>query len=318
MADKKKSKKVASKKAVVSNTKATSKPVQKSHSKVILNKGKKVEPTKKVVKNISKPVAAKAPIKAPVELNKKSIKKPEVKTNEKNELLKKSAKTFKEKDIVEKNPKSSKPDLKADKKLKKSKESDLPFEELENLESRKADPDEEDDFFDEKKGASFKFGEKLSRDDDAEDKVVNKILELSDYFKWQEIDSQIQSMDLFMPKDDACMERGCENIRTTGTYCRLHYISNWKLIQRKKEIFKENKLQILVEDIVSKFPPFCIQGLIDELDDERMFYKVLAECNITDREYEVEEVEAAEEVADDDLDLETRAIDTFRPGFDED
>ena len=111
------------------------------------------------------------------------------------------------------------------------------------------------------------------------------------------------------------MERLCENIRTTGPYCRLHYIANWKLMQQKKEILKEGKLQTLIEDFVTKYPANFIQALLDDLDSDREFHRVLTELNISDTEFDVEEVAVAVEDEDNDtIDFESRSMDTFKPG----
>lgn len=200
---------------------------------------------------------------------------------------------------------------------KKSKDKDFFDEENVEGETKKTNSDD-DEFFEEKgSSGSFKFGERLKKDADADEKVTQKILNLSDYFNWKDIEDKILSMELFLPKDDACLMRGCENIRTTGPYCRLHYINNWKLMHRKKEILKDGKLQLLVEDLVSKFPPNCIQSAIDDMSDDREFNRVLTELHISDAEFEIEEAEVSVEEGDDDLEFEARSIDTFKPGFEE-
>jgi len=177
--------------------------------------------------------------------------------------------------------------------------------------------DDDDDLFEDKKGGKAKFsGERLKKDAEP-DAPVEKILNLSDFFQWSEIQAKLETLEYFLPKDDACMERLCENIRTSGPYCRLHYIAKWKLMQQKKEILKEGKLQALVEEFISKYPFTYVNALIDDLDSDREFNRVLTELNISDTEFEVEEVAAVEDEAGDDFDLESRGIDTFKPGFEE-
>lgn len=199
---------------------------------------------------------------------------------------------------------------------KKGKEEDSFEEELEESGSKKtaSDEDEEDDLFSEKKGGKSKSaqGERLKKEEDV---VVEKMFNLADYFQWSEIQASLENLDFFLPKDDACMERLCENIRTSGPYCRLHYIANWKLMQQKKEILKEGKLQTLIEDFVTKYPANFILAVLDDLDSDREFHRVLTELNISDAEFDVEEVAVAVEDEDDDtIDFESRSMDTFKPG----
>ena len=199
---------------------------------------------------------------------------------------------------------------------KKGKASESFEEELELSGAKKSgeEDDEDDDLFSEKKNAKVKSvpSERLKKE---EDLPTQKMFNLSDYFKWSEIQASLENLEFFLPKDDACMERLCENIRTTGPYCRLHYIANWKLMQQKKEILKEGKLQTLIEDFVTKYPANFIQALLDDLDSDREFHRVLTELNISDTEFDVEEVAVAVEDEDNDtIDFESRSMDTFKPG----
>ena len=282
-------KKVVAKKAAPVK-KATVK-VAKPAKKVVV---KVAKPIKKVVVKVAKPikkvvvkVAKPAKVAKPV----KPIKVPEVKKTE----PKIKAKIEKELKV----------------KGKKGKE-EADFDE--EVKPRKSDDeDEDDDLFSEKKNAKNKPTERIKKEEI--DLTNQKVIILADYFKWSEIQPQLETLEFFLPKDDACMQRLCENIRTTGPYCRLHYIANWKLMQRKKEILKEGKLQALVEEFATKYAVNFINAILDDLDSDREFHKVLTELNISDAEFDLEEAAVvAEEEEEDTIDFESRNMDTFKPG----
>lgn len=265
---------------------------------------KKAKPVKMV-----KPVKPAKPVKAvkvkPVKPVKVEVKKAKVELSPKNEIQIPKDKKLKGKEAKE---------LKL--KGKKGKIEETDEEEFGSSPKGRSedDEDEDDDLFTEKKSGKIKLGagERLTKDADLETK---KMFNLADYFKWSEIQQQLENLEFFLPKDDACMQRHCENIRTSGAYCRLHYIANWKLMQQKKELFKEGKLQTLIEDFVTKYPANFINAILNDLDSDREFHRVLTELNISDTEFEIEETAvASEDEADDTIDFESRSIDTFKPG----
>jgi hypothetical protein len=145
---------------------------------------------------------------------------------------------------------------------------------------------------------------------DLESKIADEIAELREHFNWKDIAESIGTMDFFIdPKNDECIEKGCDNIRTTQSYCRLHYIRNQKTIQKKREILKEGKLQEYIEELISKYPVKYIDALLSDLSDDKEFYKVLNELNITS-EFDFEEDEL-ENLADDDDDDGDIGIETI-------
>jgi hypothetical protein len=187
---------------------------------------------------------------------------------------------------------------------------------------------EEDDDFDEfeeeyKKSKAKKTGKKAYEEDadqvdlfetkpakkysntllsDLETKIADEIAELREHFNWKDITDAIGTMDFFIdPKNDECIEKGCDNIRTTQSYCRLHYLRNWKVVQKKRDILKEGKLQEYIEELISKYPPKYIEALLSDLSDDKEFYKVLNELNITS-EFDYEEEDFDNSVDDDDSD----------------
>jgi hypothetical protein len=219
------------------------------------------------------------------------------------------------------------------KKAKDEEEDEEAFgEEPVETKSRRSDEDEDFDEFEEdykKSKAAKKAGKKAYEEDveidlfeakgskkysnqvlaDLEGKISEEIAELREHFNWKEIAGAIGTMDFFIdPKNDECIEKGCDNIRTTQSYCRLHYLRNWKVIQKKKEILQEGKLQEYIEELISKYPPKYIEALLSDLSDDKEFYRVLNELNITsDFDFEEDEFENAvdDDSDDDDLGIET-------------
>lgn len=233
-----------------------------------------------------------------------------------------------------------KPGRQKKKKAKKGTEEDLDIspdtEEVfgeERPTRRASDEDEDFDEFEEeykKSKIAKKSGKKAYEVDDQEDlfatkpsrkssrnaeiseletNIADEIVHLREHFKWNEIADSIGTMDFFIDaKNDECIEKGCDNIRTTQSYCRLHYIRNQKNIQKKREILKEGRLQEYIEELISKYPPKYIEALLSDLSDDKEFYKVLNELNITsDFDFEEDEFENAgdDDDTDDDLGIET-------------
>lgn len=139
--------------------------------------------------------------------------------------------------------------------------------------------------------------------------IADEIAQLREHFNWKDIAEAIGTMDFFIdPKNDECIEKGCDNIRTTQSYCRLHYLRNWKTVQKKRDILKEGKLQEYIEELISKYPTKYIESLLSDLSDDKEFYRVLNELNITSEfDFEEDEFENAvdDDDADDDIGIET-------------
>lgn len=195
-------------------------------------------------------------------------------------------------------------------------------EDVEPLETRgpRDSGDDEDEFLEYAKKNKTKGGGKSKYDDevqvdlfegkskkyknavmnDIEGKIADEIAELREHFNWKEIAEAIGTMDFFIdPKNDECIEKGCDNIRTTQSYCRLHYLRNWKVVQKKRDILKEGKLQEYIEELISKYPTKYIEALLSDLSDDKDFYTVLNQLNITS-EFDFEEDEFENAVDDDD------------------
>lgn len=184
--------------------------------------------------------------------------------------------------------------------------------------------DEDDDEEDFKRVAKGKGKSKYSDDEglkkfrDAEDleaKNADEIAELREQFAWQDVVGAIGTLDFFIdPKNDECIEKGCDNIRSTQSWCRLHYLKNWRAIQRKKEVLSEGKLQEYIEELVAKYPAKYVEAILKDLGDDKDFYKVLNELNITnDFDFEEEDFESSDDDdRDDDIGIEATFTGSMR------
>ncbi len=97
-----------------------------------------------------------------------------------------------------------------------------------------------------------------------------------------------------------CREVACELMCTTGGYCRMHYIKNWKKIKRKEMILKEKKLNHYIEELVSKYPDKYIEAIRQDLASEKDFAKVIADLEIEEGmdDFESVDTESAEGMID--------------------
>ena len=269
---------MAAKKAVKKKV-AAKKPAKK---KVITKK--KVAAKKPAKKKVitKKKVAAKKPVKKKVITKKKvAAKKPAKK------------KVITKKKVAAKKPAKKK--VTAKKKLTKKKELSKP-----------------------KKGASSKGvqdGEEILDDAilrpkhiDVEIKecLAEEIAALSEDFSLQDIFDSIRSLNLSPSESDECMEKNCDNPATTVGYCRFHYIKNWNEIKKKKIILEEGKLQQFIEELVKKYPLKIIGEVIGDLNDDKTFYKVLKELNITPDDDGFEDDDGIDD--DQDIAFETKVV----------
>jgi len=80
--------------------------------------------------------------------------------------------------------------------------------------------------------------------------------------------------------ETVCREVACEGLSTTGGYCRLHYIKNWKKIKRKELILKEKKLNSYIEELVAKYPDKYIDAIRQDLANDKDFAKVIYDLDL--------------------------------------
>lgn len=98
-----------------------------------------------------------------------------------------------------------------------------------------------------------------------------------------------------------CREVACEGLATSGGYCRLHYIKNWKKIKRKELILKEKKLNQYIEELVAKYPDKYIEAIKQDLAADKDFAKVIHDLDLD---------EGADE-----FDVETESVDNLIEGI---
>ena len=85
----------------------------------------------------------------------------------------------------------------------------------------------------------------------------------------------------FLASDsDDCLERKCDNPATTGAYCRLHYIKNWKELKKKEQIFSAGTLIEHIAELTEKFSVKVVHTLAEDMSDEKNFYNALKNMNI--------------------------------------
>jgi hypothetical protein len=77
-----------------------------------------------------------------------------------------------------------------------------------------------------------------------------------------------------------CREVACEGLATSGGYCRLHYIKNWKKIKRKELILREKKLNQYIEELVLKYPDKYIEAIRMDLSTDKDFAKVIYDLDL--------------------------------------
>lgn len=110
-----------------------------------------------------------------------------------------------------------------------------------------------------------------------------------------------------------CREVACELAATTHSYCRMHYIKNWKKIKRKEIILKEKKLNHYIEELVAKYPDKYIEAIRQDLASEKDFAKVISDLEIDEGLDDFVEVE--NEGADEIVDNIKREFDDDEGGF---
>ncbi len=265
MAKKKKAKKKVAKKKTKKKVakKKTKKKVAKKKTK---KKVAKKKAKKKVAKKAKKKVAKKAKKKAKKKIAKKAKKKA------KKKVAKKAKKKAKKK--VAKKKAKKKVTKKKVVKVKK-----LTKKELKEIAKQQA----------------IKEAEEFKAKELREGYVRN----LADFFNWQDYQESIATLELFTPNDDECLESGCENIRSTGMFCRLHYVKNWKDIIGKKDILKSGKLQGYIQELIQTNKIHLVESMLNDLRDPVSFRQALIDLKIIE-DFDLDEFEGIDD--GDDLD----------------
>ncbi|MBI2711409.1 MAG: hypothetical protein HYX41_00910 [Bdellovibrio sp.] len=113
--------------------------------------------------------------------------------------------------------------------------------------------------------------------------------------------------------ETVCREVACEGLATSGGYCRLHYIKNWKKIKRKETILREKKLNQYIEELILKYPDKYIEAIRQDLANDKDFAKVIYDLDLDESvdDFEAENAESVDSLIDTikrDFDDETEAF----------
>ncbi len=108
--------------------------------------------------------------------------------------------------------------------------------------------------------------------------------------------------------ETVCREVACEGLATTGGYCRLHYIKNWKQIKRKELILREKKLNQYIEELIAKYPDKYIEAIRQDLASDKDFAKVIYDLDL-DENIDDFEIDGSDSV--------DSLIDTIKRDFDD-
>jgi hypothetical protein len=91
---------------------------------------------------------------------------------------------------------------------------------------------------------------------------------------------------------DVCRELACEMLATSATYCRMHYIKNWKRIKSKEVLLQEGKLDRYIGELVAKYPDKYLEAIRQDLQSDRDFLKVVRDLEIVDTSLDEDEAAA--------------------------
>ena len=84
--------------------------------------------------------------------------------------------------------------------------------------------------------------------------------------------------------DNICSIESCDEVRTTGEYCRYHYISKWKRIKKKERVLAEKRLNKYIEELTARYPEEYLEVIRRDLATEKSFADLLGDLEIEDFE----------------------------------
>lgn len=85
-----------------------------------------------------------------------------------------------------------------------------------------------------------------------------------------------------------CRVRDCDQAAAVETYCRFHYLQNWKRIQVRRGILADGKLERYVEELTSRYPDKFLEMIRKDLRSEKDFLTSIAELEIDESSGESE------------------------------
>jgi hypothetical protein len=97
-----------------------------------------------------------------------------------------------------------------------------------------------------------------------------------------------------------CQVRDCDQAASVESYCRFHYLQNWKRIQVRRKILADGKLERYVDELTSRYPDKFLEMIRKDVRTEKDFLAAIAELEIDesglDNEFEDESQSFIEEV----------------------
>lgn len=77
-----------------------------------------------------------------------------------------------------------------------------------------------------------------------------------------------------------CESEGCKSMAASKGYCRLHYITNWKLIRLNDHLKAEKRLNAYVEKLAEKYPKDWMEKIKEGVEDESKFRQTVEELDV--------------------------------------
>jgi hypothetical protein len=66
-----------------------------------------------------------------------------------------------------------------------------------------------------------------------------------------------------------CKEEGCKDAATTGGYCRLHYLKNWRRIKNAAKKRAAKRLNSYVNRMMKRHPKRYVEAIREDLKKDR-------------------------------------------------
>lgn len=79
-----------------------------------------------------------------------------------------------------------------------------------------------------------------------------------------------------------CRFAGCDAPAVVESYCRYHYLLNWKKIQLRKKILAEGKLENYINELTARYPDKYLEMMKSDLKSEKDFLAAVQELEIDD------------------------------------
>ena len=93
-------------------------------------------------------------------------------------------------------------------------------------------------------------------------------------------------------KSSHCVIEDCRKPATTLSYCRYHYIANWKPIKFREKLLAEKKMDRYVREVVKRHPHEYREIIKRDMAGDKELDALLREMEISDSDYaeEIDEI----------------------------